>query len=206
MKLLIAEDDILFRGLLQRALAPDHEIIVAQDGVEAWTVLQRADAPRLAILDWVMPGLSGPEVCRNIRQSSDPGSIYVILLTARNSLADVASGLRAGADDYITKPFYPEILRARVKVGERIVTCQRTLSAQVNSLEDALAREKQLRDLLSFCPRCREPVLDEDYLHKVRTYLSQHPQPGGDASPSGCHKGLNPQFQLTAASSKAACE
>ena len=72
MKLLIAEDDILFRELLQRALAPDHEIVMAQDGAEAWATLQRADAPRLAILDWVMPGLSGPEVCRNIRQSSGP--------------------------------------------------------------------------------------------------------------------------------------
>jgi len=197
MKLLIAEDDILFRRLLQQTLTPDYEIVMAQDGLEAWAALQRTDAPRLAILDWVMPGLSGPEVCRKIRQSSALCSMYVIILTAKNSAADVVSGLRAGANDYVTKPFYPEILQARVKVGERVITWQRDLAAQVGRLEDAVARERQLRDLLPFCPRCSELQVDQEYLHKVRTYLSQHPQLGGDAFPSCCHQGLPPQFQLT---------
>lgn len=200
MKLLIAEDDVLFRRLLKQTLAPEYAIVMAQDGHEAWAALQRADAPRLAILDWVMPGLSGPDVCRKIRQCSALRSMYVIILTARNSAADVVSGLRAGADDYVTKPFYPEILQARVKVGERVITWQRELAAQVARLEDAVTWERHLRELLLFCPRCRELRVDQEYLHQFETCLTHPPQPGGYASPGCCHKLLNPQFQLTTGS------
>jgi CheY-like chemotaxis protein len=118
MKLLIAEDDVLFRNILLRILAPEYELIFAHDGDQAWAALQHPDAPRLAILDWVMPGLSGPQICRNVRGCERLSSMYLILFTARNSTADVTSGLRAGADDYITKPFHAEALRERVRFGE----------------------------------------------------------------------------------------
>jgi DNA-binding response OmpR family regulator len=124
MKLLIAEDDAFFSIVLQKTLAPDHELVVAHDGNAAWLALQAASAPRLAILDWVMPGLSGPEICRKVRSSPALSSMYLIIVTARNSSADIVSGLRAGADDYITKPFVPEELRVRIKLGGRILGLQ----------------------------------------------------------------------------------
>ena len=96
MKLLIAEDDVLFRTMLVQVLAPEYEIVVANDGGEAWEILQQADAPRLAILDWVMPGLSGPEICRKVRASAFLSSMY-IRSSLRNSEADIVAGLRAGA-------------------------------------------------------------------------------------------------------------
>ncbi len=130
MKLLVAEDDDFFQKILQQILGAEHEIIIAHDGDEAWALLQRPDAPRLVILDWVMPGLSGPQVCRKVRACSALASMYLIILTAKNNEADIVSGLRAGADDYITKPPLPAELRARVRVGQRIVELQTALEEQ----------------------------------------------------------------------------
>ena len=123
-KLLIADDDPFFQTLIGGLLAGDYELVVVQDGTEAWRELQKPDAPRLAILDWVMPGLSGPQICRKVRASSSLSSTYLILLTARNNESDIVSGLRAGADDYITKPPIPAELRARIKMGERVLALQ----------------------------------------------------------------------------------
>jgi DNA-binding response OmpR family regulator len=203
VKLLIAEDDAFFRRLLAKVLAPDYEIIATQDGAEAWQALHLPDAPRLAILDWVMPGLTGPQICRQVRGSPELGSAYLIILTAKNSVADVVSGLRAGADDYVTKPFDPEELRARVKVGERVLSLQATLAAQFAALQDALAREKQLQALLPICPSCRRIRADGEYWHQVDLYIHSHGQ--AELSPHGicpnCFGNVvAPDFQLTAGS------
>jgi DNA-binding response OmpR family regulator len=144
VKLLIAEDDPFFRCILQQLLASEFEVSVAIDGDTAWSMLQEVDGPRLAILDWVMPGMSGPEVCRLVRTNPDVASAYLILLTDKNSAADITAGLRAGADDYLTKPFDPGELRARVGMARRIVELQSDLAIQVIALEDALQREKLL--------------------------------------------------------------
>jgi DNA-binding response OmpR family regulator len=154
MKLLIAEDDIFFRKLLQQTLGADYDVILAEDGNEAWATLQQEDAPQLAILDWVMPGMSGPQVCRRVRQCSRLDSTYLILLTAKNSVADVVSGLRAGADDYVTKPFTPEELRARVKIGERILNLKDSLVERSMEANESSARETLLQQLLLRLP-CR---------------------------------------------------
>jgi two-component system, cell cycle response regulator len=130
MKLLIAEDDRLFQKIVVELLAPDYDLILARDGIEAWAELQRPEAPRLAILDWVMPGLNGPQICRRVRACPPLSSIYLILLTAKNNEDDIVAGLRSGADDYITKPPLPAELRARIKVGERILALQDALQAQ----------------------------------------------------------------------------
>jgi len=123
-KLLIADDDVFFQNLIDRLLAPNYDLVIVQDGMEAWHEMQRPGAPRLAILDWVMPGLSGPQICRKVRASENLSSTYLILLTARNNESDIVSGLRAGADDYITKPPLPAELRARIKMGERVLALQ----------------------------------------------------------------------------------
>jgi DNA-binding response OmpR family regulator len=114
MKALIAEDEPVFRRLLQQSLSSEFELTITEDGATALASLQKEDAPALAILDWVMPEMTGLEVCRELRAHRQTAGIYVILLTARNSAADIVAGLRAGADDYVTKPVQAEELRARV--------------------------------------------------------------------------------------------
>ena len=145
MKLLIAEDDPFFRRILEQLLGSEFEISTAADGNLAWTMLQQETGPRLAILDWVMPGMTGPEICRRVRTTPRVASAYLILLADKNSAADITAGLRAGADDYLTKPFDPGELRARVGMARRIVELQADLATQVSALEDALQREKLLQ-------------------------------------------------------------
>ena len=152
MKLLIAEDDVFFTKLLGQILSTDYELTVVGNGDEAWAALQHPEAPRLAILDWVMPGLSGPDICRKVRASVSLSSMYLILLTARNRTADIISGLRAGADDFITKPPVPAELRARVRMGERILGLQEAVTSQSALANRASEREKGLRELLNQCP------------------------------------------------------
>jgi len=171
MKLLIAEDDVLFVKVLGQVLAQDHEVIVTRDGNEAWAVLQSPDAPRLAILDWVMPGLSGPEICRRVRACASLSSMYLIILTAKNNAADIVSGLRAGADDYITKPPVPEELRALLAIGERVLSLQDAVETQSALAHEAAEREKSFRAALS--NGCFPPIVREN-LSEVAAYLRRH--------------------------------
>lgn len=169
MKLLIAEDDAFFRSMLKNVLAPEHELLFAENGDEAWAVLQRPDAPRLAILDWVMPGLSGPQICRNVRACARLSSMYLILFTARNSTADVVSGLRAGADDYVTKPFDPEELRVRVKLGR--LTLDLHDAAELHAMLAEQELELQVsREHASGWPFNLKPA-GSDYLYRVEDCL-----------------------------------
>lgn len=122
MKILIADDDPMFRAILSKAVkAWGDEPVVASGGQEAWQHLCAPDAPRLAILDWVMPDIDGLEVCRRIRQGTSPHYVYLILLTCRSEPASLLAGLEAGADDYLPKPIALEELRLRVQAGRRIL-------------------------------------------------------------------------------------
>lgn len=199
MKLLIAEDDVFFRKLLQKVLSQDHECVAVEDGNEAWAALQQSGAPRLAILDWVMPGVSGPDLCRRIRQTKALSSMYLILLTAKNSGADIVAGLRAGADDYVTKPFVPEELRARVKVGENILSLQDALAAQLVAANDAFTQIKQLHDLLLGVP-CRQRAPSRQVWQGSDGHLLQKVDVQ-DQNCQGCRlTGNHSQLQLTAGS------
>ena len=129
-RLLVADDDVFFQRLIEGQLSADYDLVIVQDGLEAWHELQKPRAPRLAILDWVMPGLSGPQICRKVRASENLDSVYLILLTARNNESDIIAGLKAGADDYITKPPLPAELRARLKMGERVLALQDAVNVQ----------------------------------------------------------------------------
>jgi diguanylate cyclase (GGDEF)-like protein len=104
-----------------------YDAVMARDGVEAWQVLQAPDAPRLAILDWMMPGMDGPEVCRRVRAADREPYIYILLLTARSDSQDLVAGMDAGADDYLTKPFNAQELRVRLRAGSRILDLQQEL-------------------------------------------------------------------------------
>jgi two-component system, cell cycle response regulator len=138
MRILIADDDVTSRLVLSGVLNKHgHEVVVAVDGAEAWEAMQRPDAPMLAILDWMMPGLAGVGVCRRLRDLQSDQPPYIIILTSRGEKADVVAGLEAGADDYLIKPFDPGELRARVDVGRRVIELQ----ARLIEVRDALAHE-----------------------------------------------------------------
>jgi len=128
MKILIAEDNDISRRILEAVLVKwSYEVTSASDGNEAWEKLQEKDAPRLMVLDWMMPGINGVEICRRMRQIDVVEPMYIILLTARDNKNDIVEGLRVGADDYIAKPFDKNELRARIDVGRRVVELQEAL-------------------------------------------------------------------------------
>ncbi len=127
-RILIAEDDLVSRRMLQVFLAKwGYEVVVARDGREALQTLEAEGAPSLAILDWMMPGLEGPEVCQRVRHHPGRRYTYILLLTARTQKGDLLRGLESGADDYLTKPFDAQELRARLLVGRRILELQESL-------------------------------------------------------------------------------
>jgi two-component system cell cycle response regulator len=140
---LIAEDDPIFRHVLESWFKRwDYRVTAVENGMDAWQVLQREDAPQLAILDWMMPGMDGIELCRKIR-SRDPGPYqYVLLLTAKDDKQDVVTGLEAGADDYLTKPFNVDELRARVRAGKRILDLQAALIRAQTDLQFEAAHDR----------------------------------------------------------------
>jgi DNA-binding response OmpR family regulator len=136
MRILIAEDEPVSRLLLEKTLVRGgHELVVCTDGGQAWEALQQPSPPSLAILDWMMPELDGVDVCRKARQTEGLESLYIILVTSRDSEEDIVTGLDAGAND-ITKPFQPRELKARVGVGERVVELQHQLANRVVELEE----------------------------------------------------------------------
>ena len=155
MQILIAEDDPISRRLLQATLEKwDYQVVAACDGAQAWDRLQEAEAPRLAILDWMMPGLSGLEVCANVRQQVRAPYTYILLLTARTQKQDLIEGMEAGADDYITKPFDAQELKVRLRAGRRILDLQAELVAAREAL-----REQATHDPLT-CLWNRSSIMD----------------------------------------------
>ena len=122
MRILIADDNLVFQTVLRVMLSQwGYEVVVANDGDEAWRLLQSPTGPRLAILDWVMPGLDGLEVCRRVRAGNPSPYIYILMLTAKTSSEDLVTAMEAGADDYISKPLKSAELRARLRAGFRIL-------------------------------------------------------------------------------------
>jgi two-component system cell cycle response regulator len=122
MRILIADDDPVSRGLLDRLLHKwGYEVVAAHDGNEAWQILQAENAPRVALLDWMMPGLDGLEICRRVRARTAQAYVYIMLLTANDKVGNIVEGLESGADDYLTKPFHPLELKARLRVGLRVL-------------------------------------------------------------------------------------
>jgi len=145
VKILVADDSIVSRHLLDATLRRwGYEVVVACDGTEAWQILQQNGAPSVAILDWMMPGHTGLEVCRMVRQQSREPYTYILLLTSKSLKEDLIEGMEAGADDYITKPFDQHELKVRLRAGTRLVELQ----AQLLSAREAL-REQATKDWLT---------------------------------------------------------
>jgi len=175
MKVLIAEDDPVSRKILESILVKwGYEVISTRDGNEAWERLKALDAPQLAILDWMMPGMDGVEVCRKVSQKGSSEPTYIVLLTARDSKDDIVKGFDAGADDYVTKPFDHRELQARIRVGQRVVELQKALMNRLRELEEALSKVKQLQGLLPICSHCKKIRNDQNYWENVEQYISIH--------------------------------
>ena len=178
MRVLIAEDDQTINRMLEKMLSSwGYEVVSTADGDEAWTALQLDDAPSIVLSDWSMPKLDGVELCRRARQNSDTLLPYIILLTSDNNKQNMIEGLQAGADDYVTKPFDPAELRARIQVGERVVGLH-------NALMDCMSQIKQLQGLLLICTYCKKILDDKGYWNKIEEYISKRSEV--EFSPSIC--------------------
>jgi diguanylate cyclase (GGDEF)-like protein len=144
MKVLIAEDDVVSRRLLEAMLTRwGYEVVVTHNGLDAWEMLQEPTPPPMAILDWMMPGMDGVEVCRKMRQRAQEPYVYLLLLTTKGRKENIIEGLDAGADDYLTKPFDPHELQVRLRTGKRIMALQAELieareALRVQAMHDSL--------------------------------------------------------------------
>ncbi|MBU4199169.1 MAG: response regulator transcription factor [Verrucomicrobia bacterium] len=175
MKILIAEDDLTSQLILKANLThAGYEPVVTGDGRAAYELLIKPDAPKLAILDWMMPGLDGVEICRKVRELKSDQPAYLILLTVRTHKDDIIRGLQAGANDYIVKPYDVDELDVRIGVGRRVVELQASLAGRIIELQDALAQIKSLRGLLPICMYCKKIRNDKQYWQQVEGYISEH--------------------------------
>ena len=175
MKILIAEDEAVSRRLLESILKKwGYQVEVTENGKQAWEILSKDDAPKLAIIDWMMPEMDGLQVCQAVRESPKAEATYIILLTAKGDKEDIVAGLNAGADDYVTKPFNREELLARLNVGVRIIELQDNLAERVKALEEALKHVKQLQGMLPICSYCKKIRNDDNYWEQVEDYVTDH--------------------------------
>jgi phosphoserine phosphatase RsbU/P len=175
MRILIADDSPVSCRLLEGTLKRwGHDVLVASDGLQAWEFLLRVDSPLLAVLDWVMPGLNGTDLCRRVHDKDLQPRPYLILLTANRGKENLLAGFASGADDYIVKPFDVDELRARINVGARVLSLQAGLAQRVRQLESALTQIKHLQGLLPLCTCCKKPRLDPAYWRHVESYVARH--------------------------------
>ena len=141
MRILVADDEVVSRRLIETSVRRwGYDPIVAKDGLEASQILRSTDAPKLAVLDWMMPGLDGIELCRELRTGDADSYTYVLLLTGKHNKADIVRGLEAGADDYVIKPFDPQELKMRLHTGKRILCLLEQLKAARGSTSAGGAR------------------------------------------------------------------
>ncbi len=175
MRILIAEDDPTSRRILEAVLGRwDYEVITTTDGKQALDALTADDAPKLAILDWMMPEMDGPDVISEARKKKTLEPPYIILLTALGQIHDIVAGLESGANDFLTKPFNHEELKARIGVGVRVVQLQEALAVRLRELQEANLHVKTLQGLLPICMHCHKIMEGDDQWLKLETYLSEH--------------------------------
>jgi DNA-binding response OmpR family regulator len=175
MNVLIAEDDAPSRLMLKSLLTRwGYTVTVANDGNDAWQKLCEPEHPQLVILDWMMPGIEGPEIVRRLREREPEKTYYAIIITSRSKKDSAASALNAGADDFVGKPFDNAELRARVAVGYRMTALQNTLSDHIQELQQTLAQVKQLEGIIPICMHCKKIRDDQNSWNQLEQYIIDH--------------------------------
>ena len=184
-RVLIAEDHAPSRQALTSLLERhDFRVSSATTGTEALGILNGFDPPTLAVVDWMLPEMTGLELCRAVRERNPTHYIYFIFVTARDTVEDLSEAFAAGADDFIRKPFDPTELLARLKSGQRIVELEHRLAARVDEVEKALERVRHLERLLPICMYCKRVRKDPTYWQEIDEYI--HLQTGTDFSHGIC--------------------
>lgn len=159
------------RALLERK---SYEVATAATGDEALEVLTSFDPPQIALVDWEMPGATGLEVCRAVRNLHAGTYVYLIVITARDGEEDIAEAMAVGADDFIHKPCGVAELLARVRNGQRTIELQRNLASRITELEENAIRMRQLKRLLPICMYCKKIRDDTDYWQEIEVYIRDH--------------------------------
>lgn len=174
-RILIADDHHPTRRALESLLAwKGFSVVTAEDGEEALKILNSDDAPSIALLDWEMPGLTGPDICRAVRSKTAGRYLYLIMITGREGAEDIMEAMAAGADDFVRKPVgVPEVI-ARIRNGQRMLHLERSLAARITDLEKALEEGRQLKRLLPICCYCKKIRDDADYWHEIDAYIHTH--------------------------------
>ena len=197
MRILIADDDSASRIVLATFLERlGYEVVAVEDGLAAWRVLQLANAPRLAILDLMMPGIDGLELVRRAREIPSMLPPYLIMLSTRSEKIDIVAGLDAGANDYVAKPFDHGELRARVEVGRRMVEMRSELAAKIEQLRQAVDQIKTLKGIVPICASCKNIRDDRGFWNRVENYVRDHTEAEfSHAVCPDCMARLYPQFK-----------
>ncbi len=175
MRILIAEDEFTSRSILTAILTKQgHTVAATVNGAEAWEAMKQTDAPRLAVLDWMMPEMDGIEVCRRIRSVKTDQPPYLLMLTTKGFKVDIVEGLKAGADDYLSKPYDTAELLARIEVGRRMLEMQARLNQKIGELREALDHIRTLQGILPICSFCKKIRDDQGYWRQVEVYVRDH--------------------------------
>ncbi|MFO0949163.1 MAG: diguanylate cyclase [Planctomycetota bacterium] len=141
-RILIADDDVVSRTIMSGVLKQwDYEIVVATNGDEAWEILQKPDAPQLAILDWIMPGMDGSTICKWVREQARDRYTYLLMVTSKSRKEEIVQGLEIGADDYLVKPYEPLELKARLIAGRRVLQLQEDLIAAREAMRERATKD-----------------------------------------------------------------
>ena len=175
MRLLIADDDPNTVNLLRKYLMLwNYEVVAVSNGSEAIEIINGNDPPQLIVLDWLMPDINGIEVIKKVRLRDSANPPYIILFTVRDEKGAIIEGLEMGADDYITKPFDKDEFRARIRVGERVVQLQNSLSDRIRQLQEAVSQIKSLRGIIPICSYCHKIRNDQKSWQQLEKYISEH--------------------------------
>lgn len=173
MRILVAEDDAVFRKLYARLLEHHgHDPVLVENGEQAWQALQRIDAPRFAVLDWMMPGIEGVDLCRRLRTTARHRLSYLIMVTSRSNTDDLVAALDAGADDFLAKPFSPSEFLARIRAGVRSLTRQDQLLDRLVALQAAASSTFTNAPVVPICMYCKSVRDPSECWHERDAFLA----------------------------------
>lgn len=174
MKVLAVDDDRVTLLTLQRLLSKfGYQVLTANNGTDALRLFldQR---PQIMITDWMMPEMEGPTMVKTIRAFAETDYTYIIMLTSRQDKDDMMAGMLAGVDEFLTKPIDPDQLRARLRVGKRIMLLQESLAKRVRELEEERQHVRMLQGFLPICAYCKKIRDDENLWSQIEEYIAEH--------------------------------